>query len=74
MTMPPLFEDSEQSRQFFRMLREARDYLNQQLPGLGLTELSMGTSSDYAVALEEGATIIRIGTALLGPRIYPQES
>lgn len=70
MTMPPLFEDPEQSRPYFQMLREARDYLNQQIPGLALTELSMGTSSDYPVAVEEGATIIRIGTALLGPRIY----
>lgn len=70
MTMPPLFEDPKQSRPFFEMLREAREYLKQQIPGLRLTELSMGTSSDYAVAVEEGATIIRIGTALLGPRIY----
>jgi len=73
MAMPPLFELPEQSRRFFRILREARDFLNQQIPGLQLRELSMGTSSDYSVAVEEGATIIRIGTALLGPRIYPQE-
>ena len=72
MTMPPLFDDPEQSRPFFRRLRQARDFLNQQIPGLGLRELSMGTSSDYGVAVEEGATIIRIGTALLGPRIYSQ--
>lgn len=70
MTMPPLFEEPELSRPFFGLLRQARDYLNQQIPGLALTELSMGTSSDYPVAVEEGATIIRIGTALLGPRIY----
>lgn len=72
MTMPPLFDDPEQSRPFFRLLREARDFLNGQLPGLELRELSMGTSSDFSVAVEEGATIIRIGTALLGPRLYPQ--
>ncbi len=71
MTMPPLFEDPEQSRPFFQRLRQVRDYLNQQIPGLRLTELSMGTSADYSVAVEEGATIIRIGQALLGPRIYP---
>ena len=70
MTMPPLFDDPEQSRPFFQRLRQARDFLNQQIPGLELRELSMGTSSDYGVAVEEGATIIRIGTALLGPRIY----
>ena len=73
MTMPPLFEDPELSRPFFRSLREAHDFLNQQTPGLGLTQLSMGTSSDYSVAVEEGATIIRIGTALLGPRMTPQD-
>ncbi len=70
MTMPPLFDNPEQSRPFFQRLRQARDFLNQQIPGLELRELSMGTSSDYGVAVEEGATIIRIGTALLGPRIY----
>ncbi len=72
MTMPPLFDDPERTRPYFERLRQARDYLNQQIPGLGLTELSMGTSADYSVAVEEGATIIRIGQALLGPRIYPQ--
>ena len=74
MTMPPLFEDPELSRPFFQTLRQARDYLNQQIPGLGLTELSMGTSADYCVAVEEGATIIRIGQALLGPRNYPRDN
>jgi len=74
MTMPPLFDDAELARPFFQKLRQARDYLNQQIPDLELTELSMGTSSDYPVAVEEGATIIRIGTALLGPRIYSKEN
>ncbi|MEN6530655.1 MAG: YggS family pyridoxal phosphate-dependent enzyme [Anaerolineaceae bacterium] len=72
MTMPPLFDDPERTRPFFQRLRQVRDFLNQQIPGIGLTELSMGTSADYSVAVEEGATIIRIGQALLGPRIYPQ--
>ena len=71
MTMPPLFEDPELSRPFFQRLRQIRDYLNQQLPESALTELSMGTSADYGIAVEEGATIIRVGSALLGPRIYP---
>ena len=74
MTMPPLFEEPELSRPFFQTLRQARDYLNQQIPGLGLTELSMGTSADYCVAVEEGASIIRIGQALLGPRNYPRDN
>lgn len=57
MTMPPLAEDPEQSRPWFRELRE--------LAGLrGLDELSMGTTQDFAVAVEEGATIVRIGTRL----------
>ena len=68
MTMPPLQEDMQQNRVFFRRLRELRDYLNEQRPERALRELSMGTSSDYPVAIEEGATIIRLGEALLGPR------
>jgi pyridoxal phosphate enzyme (YggS family) len=57
MTMPPLTEDPEQSRPYFRRLRElAAEY--------GLSELSMGTTQDFAVAVEEGATIVRIGTRL----------
>ena len=68
MTMPPLQEDMQENRVFFRRLRELRDYLNEQRPERALRELSMGTSSDYPVAIEEGATIIRLGEALLGPR------
>lgn len=71
MAMPPLFDNPELSRPFFQKLREAREFLDQQIPDLRLAELSMGTSSDYSVAVEEGATIIRIGQALLGPRITP---
>ena len=57
MTMPPLTDDPESSRPYFRRLRE--------LAGdAGLTELSMGTSQDFRVAVEEGATIVRIGAAL----------
>ena len=57
MTMPPLAEDAEQSREWFRRLRELAD-------GLGLAELSMGTSQDWRVAVEEGATLVRIGSEL----------
>ena len=57
MTMPPLADESEQSRPYFRRLRElAADN--------GLRELSMGTSQDYRVAVEEGATIVRVGSAV----------
>ena len=58
MTMPPLTEEAERSRPYFRALRElAREH--------GLHELSMGTSQDYRVAVEEGATYVRVGSALL---------
>jgi hypothetical protein len=65
MTMPPWSEDAEQSRPYFQELaRLARQY--------GLSELSMGMSNDFEVAIEEGATIIRLGTALFGARPKPQ--
>ena len=58
MTMPPFTEDPERSRPYFRELRElARQH--------GLTELSMGTSQDYRIAIEEGATLLRVGSKLL---------
>lgn len=59
MTMPPLTEDPESSRSYFRRLRALADEL-------GLAEVSMGTSQDFRVAIEEGATIVRIGAALFG--------
>lgn len=70
MTMPPLTESAEQVRPYFRRLRELRDSLqNKNLSLLHpLSELSMGTSGDYRVAVEEGATIIRLGTILFGER------
>ena len=61
MTIAPLVADAEQARPVFRRLRELRD-------ALGLPELSMGMSNDYAVAIEEGATIVRIGRAVFGER------
>ena len=59
MTMPPLTSDPEQSRPYFRRLRELRDEH-------GLRDLSIGTSQDYRVAVEEGATYVRVGEALFG--------
>jgi len=67
MTMPPWFADPEAARPFFRALRELRDRLRD-LSGLPLTELSMGMSDDFEVAVEEGATLVRVGTAVFGPR------
>ena len=61
MTVAPFAEDAEQARPYFRRLRELRDEL-------GLKELSMGMSHDFEVAVEEGATMVRIGTAVFGER------
>jgi uncharacterized pyridoxal phosphate-containing UPF0001 family protein len=58
-TMPPLARDPEESRPYFRRLRELAERL-------GLRELSMGTSQDYRVAAEEGATLVRVGSILYG--------
>jgi pyridoxal phosphate enzyme (YggS family) len=67
MTMPPWFPDPELARPYFLALRELRDRLRG-LTGLPLTELSMGMSGDFAVAVEEGATLVRVGTAIFGQR------
>ncbi len=69
MILPPYTDEAEVNRRYFVRTRHIADYLNKHC-GSTLTELSMGTSSDYPVAVEEGATIIRIGTALVGPREY----
>ncbi|MGA9885232.1 MAG: YggS family pyridoxal phosphate-dependent enzyme [Candidatus Acidiferrales bacterium] len=67
MAIPPYAEDPEQARPFFRRLRELRDHLRQKV-GLELPVLSMGMSHDFEVAIEEGATEVRIGTAIFGSR------
>jgi len=69
MTVPPFRENLEEVRPYFRELRELRDQLNRlRLPNIQLKELSMGMTHDFTVAIEEGATIVRVGTALFGPR------
>jgi hypothetical protein len=68
MTVPPYFADLEQVRPYFRRLRELRDSLAQQYPALQFDELSMGMSHDFSVAIEEGSTLVRIGTAIFGAR------
>ena len=67
MAIPPFREDPELARPFFTKLREIRDRL-QDSAGVALPELSMGMSHDFPVAIEEGSTLVRIGTALFGPR------
>lgn len=66
MTMPPYFDDPAMARPYFRQLRELRDRLSAKYPGL--RELSMGMSGDFEAAIEEGATIVRVGTTIFGPR------
>jgi hypothetical protein len=61
MAIPPAVEEAEAARPYFRRLRELRDEI-------GLPHLSMGMSADYEVAIEEGATMVRVGTAIFGPR------
>jgi len=69
MTLPPFFDDPEQSRPFFRRLRELRDELNRRGAfGDRTGELSMGMTHDFEVAIEEGATMVRVGTAIFGAR------
>ena len=68
MTMAPFLEDPEGARPYFQRLRKLRDYLMEQFPHGDWSELSMGMSGDYPVAIEEGSTLVRIGTAILGRR------
>ncbi|MXZ13192.1 MAG: YggS family pyridoxal phosphate-dependent enzyme [Candidatus Dadabacteria bacterium] len=66
MIMPPYFEDPEMGRPWFSGLREMRDKVAGEFPAV--RELSMGMSNDFEVAIQEGATILRVGSALFGPR------
>lgn len=68
MTIPPYADDVEQVRPYFRRLRELRDSLTQRFPALAFGQLSMGMSHDFPVAIEEGSTLVRIGTAIFGAR------
>ena len=69
MTVPPFRENPEGVRHYFRELCELREKLTElRIPNVELRELSMGMTHDYAIAIEEGATIVRIGTGLFGPR------
>lgn len=68
MCLPPLDENPEHTRPYFIQLRELKEKLEKEL-GITLAHLSMGMSADFPVAIEEGATIIRVGTDIFGPRI-----
>ena len=68
MTMAPIVDDPEQARPVFAALRTLRDALAHDFPGARWDSLSMGMSDDYPVAVEEGATLVRVGRAIFGPR------
>jgi hypothetical protein len=72
MTVPPWSTEAEPARPYFRELRRLRDASLAACPTL--TQLSMGMSNDFPVAIEEGSTCIRIGTALFGKRSYPAKA
>jgi hypothetical protein len=69
MTVPPFSDHAEDTRPYFRRLREIRDTIaRRKLPGIGMEVLSMGMSHDFEVAIEEGSTCVRVGTAIFGER------
>ena len=68
MAMPPYFEVAERSRPYFKRLRKLQEYLVRNLPQVGWQELSMGMSGDFEIAVQEGATWVRVGQAILGAR------
>jgi hypothetical protein len=72
MTIPPLAEEAEASRKYFIRLRELRDRLQTEFR-VDLAQLSMGMTQDFPVAIEEGATLVRVGTAIFGERTRRKE-
>jgi pyridoxal phosphate enzyme (YggS family) len=73
MSMAPYFDDPERTRPFFRRVKRLQGYLLKHLPKINWTDISMGTSIDYEAAVEEGATMVRIGQAILGARLNKME-
>jgi pyridoxal phosphate enzyme (YggS family) len=73
MSIPPFTEDPQAARPYFRSLRELRDQTaSRKLPAVGMDVLSMGMSHDFEIAIEEGSTCVRVGTAIFGPRPVPK--
>ena len=70
MTMAPFTDNKERVRKSFVMLRELSDRMKAKFPQFNLTELSMGMSGDFEIAIEEGSTLVRVGTAIFGERDY----
>lgn len=70
MTMAPFTDDKELIRKSFRTLRELKEQFQNKYPDMNLSELSMGMSGDFEIAIEEGSTMVRVGTAIFGERVY----
>ena len=69
MALPPYLDDPEEVRPYFQRLRQLAETMKaRQIPGIELQELSMGMSHDFEVAIEEGATLVRVGSAIFGTR------
>jgi pyridoxal phosphate enzyme (YggS family) len=68
MTIPPFTDDPQKARPYFRKLRDLRDQIARRSPGFNMSQLSMGMSHDFEVAIEEGSTCVRVGTAIFGER------
>jgi len=74
MAIPPSFEQPEMSRPYFAMVRRLAERINKErFPGVYMRDLSMGMSGDFEVAIEEGATMVRLGTAIFGTRTAPDK-
>ncbi len=75
MTIAPYTEDPESNRVYFKGLRELKDQVNSlSIPGVHMDTLSMGMTGDYEVAIEEGATFVRVGTGIFGERDYSKKA
>ena len=75
MTVAPFVENSEENRKYFRQMKQLLvDINSKKIDNVNMTELSMGMTGDYEVAIEEGATIVRIGTGVFGARVYPNKN
>ena len=74
MTIPPVCDTEDEARRWFARMRDFYEELRGRAAGAGMDVLSMGMSADYAAAILEGSTMVRVGSAVYGPRFYPEKS
>ena len=74
MTIPPVCGTEDEARRWFARMRDFYEELRDRAAGAGMDILSMGMSSDYAAAIREGSTMVRVGSAIYGPRFYPEKN